>query len=105
MAAYQPTLTNPTSQSRRDLPGSAITMQPGTRRARHVPVSRVTHGDSRSITEQPALRLTCATAGPSVAATSFASRGSRLSDTGSSRARLPSHVSVGVSVSERGHLR
>lgn len=39
-------------------------------RARHMPVRRVTHGDSRSFTEQPAARLTCATAGPPVAATS-----------------------------------
>src|SRR2546421_1770870 len=45
-------------------------------RARRVPVNRVTHGDSRSfITEQPALSLTCAAAGPAGAATSFASRG------------------------------
>src|SRR5262245_39327218 len=47
--------------------------EPG--RARHVPVREVTHGDSRSFTEQPAELLTCGTAGPVVAATSFASRG------------------------------
>src|SRR5215475_8309097 len=45
-------------------------------RARHVPVNRVTHGDSRSFTGLPAVHLTCAAAGPAVAATSFASRGS-----------------------------
>jgi hypothetical protein len=45
-------------------------------RARHVPVSRATHGDSRSVTEQPAVLLSCAAAGPPVAVTSFASRGS-----------------------------
>src|SRR5215831_8309643 len=46
-------------------------------RARCVPVRRVTHGDSRSFTEQPAVLMTCAAAGPASAATSFASRGSR----------------------------
>jgi hypothetical protein len=45
-------------------------------RARHMPVRGVTYGDSRSFTEQRAVRLTCAAAGPPVAATSFASRGS-----------------------------
>jgi hypothetical protein len=44
--------------------------------ARHVPVRRVTHGDSRSFTEQPLRRLTYAAAGPVLASTSFASRGS-----------------------------
>jgi hypothetical protein len=34
------------------------------------------HGDSRSLTEQPVLLLTCAVAGRLVAATSFASKGS-----------------------------
>ena len=43
-------------------------------RAPHVPVRRVTYGDSRSFTEQPALLLTCTAAGPAVVATSFASR-------------------------------
>jgi len=38
-------------------------------RARHVPVSKVTHGDSRSVTEQPALLLAWAAAGPAVVAT------------------------------------
>jgi hypothetical protein len=33
-----------------------------------VPVRAVTHGDSRSVTEQAALHLTCAAAGLSVAA-------------------------------------
>jgi hypothetical protein len=37
---------------------------PGLARARHMPVRRVTHGDSRSLTEQPPLPLTCAAAGP-----------------------------------------
>jgi hypothetical protein len=41
-----------------------------------VPVSAVTHGDSRSFTGQPAARLTSAAAGPPVASTSFASWGS-----------------------------
>lgn len=41
----------------------------------HVPARRVTHGDSRSFTEQPAAPLTCAAAGPPVAATTFTSRG------------------------------
>jgi hypothetical protein len=40
--------------------------------ARHVPVRRVTHGDSRSLTEQPAVLLTRAAAGPPGAATTFA---------------------------------
>src|SRR5262245_15199553 len=43
-------------------------------RARRVPVGRVTHGHSRSITEQPAPFLTCVSAGPPGAVTSFASR-------------------------------
>ena len=46
--------------------------------ARHVPVRRVTHGDSRSLTEQPAALMTCAAAGPPVAATSYASRGQQV---------------------------
>jgi hypothetical protein len=45
--------------------------------ARHVLVKRVTHGDSRSLTEQPAVLLTCAAAGPPGAATTFASRCSK----------------------------
>jgi hypothetical protein len=45
-------------------------------RARHVPVKGVTHGDSRSVTEQPALFLTCAAERSPVAATSFAIWGS-----------------------------
>jgi hypothetical protein len=54
-----------------------LSRQPeGGPRAPHVPVRRVTHGDSRSFTEQPALLLTCATAGPAGLSTSFASRGS-----------------------------
>src|SRR5580693_2928392 len=36
---------------------------------RDMPLSRVTHGDSRSLTEQPPLPLTCAAAGPPRAAT------------------------------------
>jgi hypothetical protein len=48
----------------------------GSGRARRVPVSTVTRGESRSITEQPAMVLTCAAAGTSAVATSFASRGS-----------------------------
>jgi hypothetical protein len=50
-------------------------------RARHMPVSRVTHGDSRSLTEQPPLPLTRAAAGPPRAAASFASRGSQRRET------------------------
>jgi hypothetical protein len=50
-------------------------------RARRMPVRRVTHGDSRSLTEQPPLPLTCAATGPPRAATSFASRGSQRRDT------------------------
>ena len=42
-----------------------------TGRARHVPVRRVTHGDSRSVTGQPVWLLTGAAAGPPVAATSL----------------------------------
>src|SRR5258708_7956800 len=45
-------------------------------RAPRVPVRRVTYGDSRSVTDQPAVLLTCAAAGPPVTAASFASRGS-----------------------------
>src|SRR5262249_7908150 len=48
----------------------------GQGRARDVPVSKATHGDSRSFTEQPSTLLACATAGPLTAASSFASRGS-----------------------------
>jgi hypothetical protein len=48
--------------------------EPG--RARRVPVSRVAYGDSRTLTGQPTVHLTCAAAGPPVAATTFASRGS-----------------------------
>jgi hypothetical protein len=48
----------------------------GSGHARNVPVRRVTHGDSRSFTEQPAALLTCLAAGSRVAVTSFASRGS-----------------------------
>ena len=39
-----------------------------------MPVSRVTYGDSRSFTEQPALLLTCVAAGPEVAVTTFDGR-------------------------------
>src|SRR5450631_2509803 len=45
-------------------------------RARCVPVSRVAYGDSRSFTEQAAVLLSCAAAGPPVAVTTFARRGS-----------------------------
>jgi hypothetical protein len=39
-------------------------------RARHVPVSTVTHGASRSLTEEPVVPLTCAAAGRLPVATS-----------------------------------
>jgi hypothetical protein len=48
-------------------------------RARHVPVRKVTHGDSRSLTEQPRGLLTCDPAGAALVATTFASRESRIS--------------------------
>ena len=65
-------------------------------RARRVPVTRVTYGDSRSFIEQPVLLLTCAATGPLVVATSFASRGPPPSRSillvadGASRARCAS---------------
>jgi len=52
-------------------------------RARHMPVRRVTHGDSGSLAEQPPRSLTCAAAGPPRAATSFAGRRSHSRDTAS----------------------
>ena len=48
------------------------------RRARYVPVSRATCGDSRLLTARLTVRSTWATAGPQVAATTFASRGSGI---------------------------
>ncbi len=56
-------------------------------RARRVPVRRVTHGDSRSFTEQLTMLLTCAAAGPAGAATSFASRCSTAAKTVAHRER------------------